>query len=276
MNQGGVENFIMNFYRKIDKSKIQFDFLVNRKGYFDDEIKKMGGKIYYIPALQKVGQIKYQKNLDTFFQNHNEYKIVHSHLNQVTGLILERAKKANIPVRIAHSHNSKSPKNIVIRCYKNYLGNKIFNSANVYFACSKVAADWLFKGYSEKAIIINNAIDVDKFIYNQEKRKKIRQELNIVNDKMMLIGHVGRFNKQKNHLFLLKIFKDLLNKKDDCMLLLIGEGKLKNKIIKLIYKYGLENKVKLLGTRKDVNDILQGIDVLLFPSLYERITSNPY
>lgn len=276
MNQGGVENFIMNFYRKIDKSKIQFDFLVNRKGYFDDEIKKMGGKIYYIPALQKVGQIKYQKNLDTFFQNHNEYKIVHSHLNQVTGLILERAKKANIPVRIAHSHNSKSPKNIVIRCYKNYLGNKIFNSANVYFACSKVAADWLFKGYSEKAIIINNAIDVDKFIYNQEKRKKIRQELNIVNDKMMLIGHVGRFNKQKNHLFLLKIFKDLLNKKDDCMLLLIGEGKLKNKIIKLIYKYGLENKVKLLGTRKDVNDILQGIDILLFPSLYERITSNPY
>ena len=276
MNQGGVENFIMNFYRKIDKSKIQFDFLVNRKGYFDDEIKKMGGKIYYIPALQKVGQIKYQKNLDTFFQNHNEYKIVHSHLNQVTGLILERAKKANIPVRIAHSHNSKSPKNIVIRCYKNYLGNKIFNSANVYFACSKVAADWLFKGYSEKAIIINNAIDVDKFIYNQEKRKKIRQELNIVNDKMMLIGHIGRFNKQKNHLFLLKIFKDLLNKKDDCMLLLIGEGKLKNKIIKLIHKYGLENKVKLLGTRKDVNDILQGIDVLLFPSLYERITSNPY
>lgn len=276
MNQGGVENFIMNFYRKIDKSKIQFDFLVNRKGYFDDEIKKMGGKIYYIPALQKVGQIKYQKNLDTFFQNHNEYKIVHSHLNQVTGVILERAKKANIPVRIAHSHNSKSPKNIVIRCYKNYLGNKIFNSANVYFACSKVAADWLFKGYSEKAIIINNAIDVDKFIYNQEKRKKIRQELNIIDDKMMLIGHIGRFNKQKNHLFLLKIFKDLLNKKDDCMLLLIGEGKLKNKIIKLIHKYGLENKVKLLGTRKDVNDILQGIDVLLFPSLYERITSNPY
>ena len=276
MNQGGVENFIMNFYRKIDKSKIQFDFLVNRKGYFDDEIKKMGGKIYYIPAVQKVGQIKYRKNLDTFFQEHGEYKIVHSHLNQVTGLILERAKKANIPVRIAHSHNSKSPKNIIIRCYKNYLGNKIFNSANVYFACSKVAADWLFKGYSKKAIIINNAIDVDKFIYNQEKRKKIRQELNIIDDKMMLVGHVGRFNKQKNHLFLLKIFKDLLNKKDDCILLLIGEGKLKNKIIKLIHKYGLENKVKLLGTRKDVNDILQGIDILLFPSLYERITSNPH
>lgn len=276
MNQGGVENFIMNFYRKIDKSQIQLDFLVNREGYFDDEIKKMGGKIYYVPALQKVGQIKYQKNLDKFFRKHREYKIVHSHLNQVTGLILERAKKANIPVRIAHSHNSKSPKNIIIKCYKNYLGNKIFNNANVYFACSKLAADWLFKKNSEKAIIINNAIDVDKFIYDQEKRKNIRQKLNIINDETMLIGHVGRFNKQKNHQFLLKVFKELSNKKNNCMLLLIGEGKLKNKIIKLIHKYGLENKVKLLGTRKDVNDILQGIDILLFPSLYERITSNPY
>lgn len=94
MNQGGTENFLMNLYRNIDRNKIQFDFLVNRKGIFDEEIKNLGGIVYYIPALQKVGQIKYTKNLDDFFKQHKEYKIVHSHINQVTGLILERANKA--------------------------------------------------------------------------------------------------------------------------------------------------------------------------------------
>ena len=122
MNQGGAENFVMNLYRNIDRKKIQFDFLVNREGIFDEEIKNMGGRIYYLPALQKVGQIIYSYNLDCFFKNHKEYKIIHSHINQVTGLILERAKKANIPVRIAHSHSSKSSKNPIIRIYKNYLG----------------------------------------------------------------------------------------------------------------------------------------------------------
>lgn len=275
MNQGGVENFLMNLYRNIDKSKIQFDFLVNRQGIFDEEIKTMGGKIYYIPALQEIGQAKYEKILDKFFAEHKEYKIVHSHLNQVTGLILERAKRANIPVRISHSHNSKSPKNIIIRKYKSYLGKKIRENANIYFACSNSAAKWLYKGYSEKAIIIKNAINVEKFMYNEEIRKKTRKLLNI-DEKTLLIGHVGRFDKQKNHIFLLKVFKEIVTKNKNCVLLLVGDGKLKGKIVKMIKKYKLENNVKLLGIRKDVNDIFQALDLMIFPSLYERITSNTY
>lgn len=274
MNQGGVENFLMNLYRNIDKNKIQFDFLVNRQGIFDEEIKTMGGKIYYIPALQEIGQAKYEKILDKFFVEHKEYKIVHSHLNQVTGLILERAKRANIPIRISHSHSSKSPKNIIIRNYKNYLGKKIRNNANFYFACSKLSADWLYKGYSENATIIKNAIDVKKFIYNEEVRKETRKSLNINKD-TLLIGHIGRFDKAKNHLFLLKIFKEIIKKNENSMLILIGDGKLKNKIIQTIEAYGIEKKVKLLGIRKDVNKILQALDLMVFPSIYERVTCNP-
>ncbi len=131
MNQGGVENLLMNLYRNIDREKIQFDFLVNRKGVFDEEIKNLGGNIYYIKALQKSRITKYIKSLDDFFVDHKEYKVIHSHLNQVTGIILERAKKANIPIRISHSHSSKAHKNLIIKIYKNYLGSKIKHNATI-------------------------------------------------------------------------------------------------------------------------------------------------
>lgn len=270
MNQGGAENFLMNLYRNIAKEKIQFDFLVNREGIFDDEIKSLGGRLYYIPALQKVGQIKYTKNLDNFFKTHKEYKIVHSHINQVSGLILERAKKAGIPIRIAHSHNSKYNRNLFIRIYKKYLGRKILKNANVLVACSDKARECLYKKESKKVLIINNGIDIEKFKYNEKTRRKIREKLKF-KDNEIVVGHVGRFEKQKNHKFLIKIFYEFNKINQNSKLLLVGDGKLKNKIDKLIKKYKLEDKVILLGNRKDVNDIYQAMDLFVFPSLYEGL-----
>lgn len=271
MNQGGTENFLMNLYRSIDKEKVQFDFLVNRVGVFDEEIKSLGGNIYYIPALQNIGQFKYTKNLDKFFKEHSEYKIIHSHLNQVTGLILERAKKANIPVRIAHSHNSKSNKNLVIKNYKKYLQSKILKNATNLWACSKLAAQWL---YGKKEInnvdIIPNAIDAEKFIYKEETRKKLRKEFNI-NEDAFVIGNIARMSYQKNHMFLIKIFYELKKIEKEAKMVIVGNGEEKEKIISEIKHLNLENDIILLEDRKDVNEILQMMDYFVFPSRFEGL-----
>ena len=269
MGQGGAENFLMNLYRNIDKEKIQFDFLVNRPGYFDDEIKSLGGKIYIIDALQKVGQFKYTKNLDEFFSK-NKYKIVHSHLNQVTGLILERAKKANIPIRIAHSHNSKSNKNIIIKLYKSYLQNKIFKNATKLLACSDLAAKWLYKDNSKDAIIINNCIDTNKFKFNNEYRSEIRKKYGI-KENTLVLGHVGRFNEQKNHIYLLEIFHEVYKNNKNIKLILCGDGILKEKIVQKAKDLNIYEDIIFVGNTKDVYKYYSAMDICIFPSLYEGL-----
>lgn len=268
MQQGGTENFIMNIYRNIDRDKIQFDFLVNRVGVFDEEIKKMGGNIYYIPALQKVGQIKYVKILDSFFEKH-DYQIVHSHINQVSGLILERANKANIPVRIAHSHNNHYGRNIFVRIYKTYLRSKIKNNANYKFACSKDAGEFLF-GKHSKFQVINNSINTEKFIFNEKIRKKVRDNFKILDDEFV-IGTVGRLSYQKNPLFTLEIFKEFLKLNNNSKLIMIGKGELKYKVLKNIDDNKLTEKVILLEDRNDVNELMQAMDYFLLPSRFEGL-----
>lgn len=270
MNQGGVENFIMNVYRNIDRQEIQFDFLVNRQGFFDDEIKKLGGNIYFIPSLQKVGQIIYTINLDNFFKQHTEYKIVHSHLNQVSGLILERANKANIPVRIAHSHSSQTNKNLIVRLYKNFLGKKILKNATYFLACSDIAAKWLYKEKSKEAIIVRNGIEIEKFLYLEEKRKKIRKMLDI-EENDLVIGNIARFVEAKNHTFLIDIFFEYQKKNPNSYLVLVGRGKLKQKIQNKVEKLGIKDKVKFLDVREDTDYLYCSFDCFVLPSLYEGL-----
>lgn len=271
MNQGGTENFLMNLYRNINREKVQFDFLVNRKGIFDDEIKSLGGKVYYIQALQKVGQFKYVKNLDNFLKEHTEYKIIHSHLNQVTGIILERAKKANIQVRIAHSHNSKSNKNLIIRIYKKYLQNKILKNATNLWACSELAAKWLYgKENLDKVEIIHNAIDAKKFVYSESTRKRLRKKFNIDDDTFVL-GNIARMSYQKNQVFLINIFNEFRKINPKSELLLIGTGPDKQRILDEIKKYDLEKDVIILENRNDINELLQMMDYFVFPSRFEGL-----
>ena len=158
MNLGGAENFLMNVYRKIDRTKVQFDFVVHKQGVFDDEIKKLGGEIYYIKPLQKVGPIKYRKELKEIFDS-KKYRIVHSQIDQVSGFILKVAYQCGIPVRIAHSHSSKNSNSFVGKIYKSYLQKKINKYSTKRYACSDKAGKWLYKRANFE--IINNGIDID-------------------------------------------------------------------------------------------------------------------
>lgn len=268
---GGVENFLMNYYRNIDKSKIQFDFIIDSDSTIvpREEIEKMGGKIIDIPPYQKI--FRYTKELKKIFKE-NKYEIVHSHLNSLSIFPLYCAWKEKIPVRIAHSHSTTNKKEWKKNILKNVLKpfSKIF--ATNYFACSEHAGRWLFgnKAFERgKVTIINNAINIKNFKFNQEIRNKIRANFN-VEDKLVL-GHVGRFVKQKNHEFLIDIFNEVQKAKENSVLFLIGEGPLKTQIKEKVKRLGLEEKVYFLGIKNNVNELMQMMDCFVFPSLYEGL-----
>lgn len=269
MNQGGAENFLMNLYREIDKTKIQFDFLVNRRGIFDNEIKKLGGNVYHINSLQKSGQIRYTKELRKFFRGHN-YKIIHSHINKVSGLILECAKKEGIPVRIAHSHNNNSSDNLIVNTYKAYLGQKIHINATTLLACSHDAAIHMFGKYGENAIILNNAIDLDRFKYSNVKRNEIRKKYKI-NEETILIGCIARFSKQKNHIFLIDIFNEYAKNNTNTKLILVGEGPLEQAVKEKIKAHNLQDKVIFAGTTFETEKYYSAFDCFILPSLFEGL-----
>jgi len=273
MTRCGLENRLMDIYRNIDRTNIQFDFLTFRKesGYFDEEIKSLGGKVYYANPLTLPGVCsgRVNRELSSFFLKHTEYKIVHTHLNQWCGVVLKSAKHANVPVRIAHSRNSYGNINI-----KNITRNIIKLSTNRYathkFAVSQKAGNWLFGKKainSGKVTIWPNAIDCGKFRYNTKSREKMRSELGLT-DAFTLI-HVGRLNIQKNHLFLIDIFDNLINKVPNSKLLLVGDDQMHGQCQKYASKKRSANNIKFLGARSDIADLLQAGDVFVFPSLYE-------
>lgn len=267
MNRGGLETMLMNYYRNIDRSKIQFDFLEHRseESDYDQEIMSLGGKIYRISTLNPFSST-YRKELKQFFKNHPEYKIVHCHLDCMSSIPLSYAKKAGIEVRIAHSHSSSQDKNIKF-LLKTFYKRRISNVATHLFACGDKAGKWMF-GNSNFSVI-NNAINTKDFVFNQDMSKKVREKLGLQNK--FVIGHVGRFNEPKNHTFIIDIFKELVSINDNARLLLVGEGNLKNEIEKKVNELGLSKYVIFYGKCDCVNEIMQAFDIFLFPSLYEGL-----
>lgn len=267
MNRGGLETMIMNYYRNIDRSKVQFDFLVhrNQESDYDQEILSLGGKIYRINHLNPFS-FKYRKELKQFFKNHSEYKIVHCHLDCMSSIPLSYAKKAGIGVRIAHSHNSNQDKNLKY-LLKLFYKRKISKVSTDLFACGDKAGKWMF-GNSEFSVI-NNAINTKQFLFDVNLSNKMREKLNI-KDKFV-IGHVGRFNEQKNHNFIIDIFKELTLINNNVILLLVGDGNLKNEIEKKVKDLGLSKYVIFYGKCDCINKIMQAFDIFLFPSLYEGL-----
>ena len=265
MNRGGLETMIMNYYRHIDRSRVQFDFLTHRPydGEYGGEIKALGGHIYHLPKLNPVSP-SYLKKLDSFFKKHKEYRIIHVHQDCMSGVILKVALKNNVPVRIAHCHSASQDKNIkypVKWIYKRNIGKYATN----LLACGEKAGKWMFNGAPFE--IINNAIDAGKYRYNEDIRKEQRRIWNIPEDEIV-IGHVGRFSYPKNHDFLIDVFSEILKKKD-VRFMLVGDGSLKGKIEEKVKKLGIEDKVVFTGLRSDVPDILQAFDIFVFPSIYE-------
>jgi glycosyltransferase involved in cell wall biosynthesis len=270
MNRGGAETLLMNLYRNIDRSKIQFDFLTCKEGIFDDEITQYGGKVYRISYISDVGHFGYMKQLKQFFSAHKEYKIIHSHMDKMSGFVLRAAKKAGIPIRISHSHSTGSEGSFVARCYKWYAGKQIFFYATNLMACSTESANWLFLGKANQAQILKNGIDFEKFKFSEGIRNQVRVKLEI-NDDALVLGHVGRFSHPKNHLFLIEMFKEIEKNHSNSILLLVGDGPLLQEIKNKVLEYNLKDKVKFLGVRNDVDNLLQAFDLFVFPSLYEGL-----
>lgn len=269
---GGVESVVMNYYRYIDRSKIQFDFICDEDStnipY--DEINSLGGKVILIPPYQKI--IKYHNELKKVLKEGN-YKIVHSHINTLSVFSLWAAKSVGVPVRIAHSHSTtnkkEKKKNLMKQVLKHF--SKVF--ATDYMCCSELAGRWLFgdKEYDKGNVyLLNNAIDLDKFKYDENIRKEKRKELNISDD-TLVIGHVGRFVEQKNHRFLIDIFNEVHKERENSILLLAGQGPLMEEIHEKVNELGLNESVKFLGQRKDIDKLYQAFDVFLLPSLYEGL-----
>lgn len=272
MNRGGLETMLMNYYRQIDRSNIQFDFMVHRneKGHYDDEILCLGGRIYKMPPIRPGKYRTYFKQLDVFFSEHPEYKVVHAHNNENSSFVLRAAERAGVDCRIAHSHLSDLTLDVKMpfRLYARYI---MKDYPTEYFACSEKAGQWLFgREKSNQLKVLHNAVNVNEFKYSEEIRNKIRQELGI-HGNQLVIGHVGRFNKQKNHDFLIDIFNSLVKKNPNSVLLMIGEGNLKKQIADKVAKYHLLSKVKFLGVRSDIANLMQGMDLFLFPSLFEGL-----
>lgn len=272
MDRGGAETFVMNVYRKINRRKIQFGFVVHQKekGEFDEEIYSLGGEIFYLPKYKGYNDWEYRKQVRKLLENHPEYMIVHGHMQSIAAIYLKEANKFG-RITIAHSHNTSSGKGIKAMV-KHVLQYPIRNIADYLFACSKEAGKWLYgckKLENGKVEIIHNAIDVDKFAFSESEREKKREEENL--DGKIVIGHVGRLTYQKNHEFLLDIFNGFCKKYDNAVLLLIGDGELKQTIKKRVEELGIQQKVRFLGVQKNVEEWMQVMDVFVFPSRYEGL-----
>ena len=268
MDRAGLENMLMNYYRHIDREKIQFDFLTHRdcEGAYDSEIRELGGNIFHAPRLYPQNLIKYNQFMRAFYKEHSEYRIVHSHIDAMSYFVLSTAKQNNVPVRIAHSHSSKLE--IDYKLPIKYFGlKKIPFVATESCACGKSAGNFMFpKG---KFNIIKNAIDLTKFHYDYEIRNDVRKELGI--DGQFVIGHVGRYCKIKNQMFLLDIFDELKKFKPESILILVGKGPDEQLIRNQIARRGLKNSVMMLIDRSDVDRLYQAFDVFLLPSLFEGV-----
>lgn len=268
MNRAGLETMLMNYYRNIDRNLIQFDFLTHReeKGAYDEEIEALGGKIYHAPRLYPQNYVAYFKYMKRFFEEHEEYQIVHSHIDTMSAFPLLAAKCSRVPLRIAHSHTSKL--DLDIKFPIKYMAKLMVPFvANHYFSCGEKAGKFLFGKRNFQ--IVHNAINLFEYSFDTLARKEIRYELGI--EHKLVIGHVGRYCYIKNQIFLLEILKELLKINQDAILLLVGKGEDEQKLKKEVLKLGLESHVFFLIDRPDVYKLYQAMDIFVMPSLFEGL-----
>lgn len=277
-NIGGIETVIMEIYRNIDRERIQFDFLCDHNSppiAFEDEIKELGGRIYRIMYSERESFLKARSCLKIFFKQHPEISAVHVHANFPYAFPLKYAKKAGIDLRIIHSHNSfgiekkrNGIRKLIDYIRKKQIEHQINKYPSLYFACSDLAAKYMFK--NRDYIWIKNGINIESFKYSEETRDIYRKELGIEQD-ATVIGFIGRYREQKNPLYLLEIFKEYLNIDDKAILLMVGIGYMQKVIDEKIEELKLKNNVIQLGKREDIINIYQVFDAFLLPSINEGL-----
>ncbi len=280
MLRGGIQSLVIDWVSRFDKQKIHVDFLLldDGKEYkLEQTLKELGCTVYKLKGIwvkTPIDFIKYKCAVKSFFKEHHDYKVVHMHSSSKNYMILKYAKKYGIPIRIAHSHNIDfQTKNPLKKLIGNLFKKPLIKYATDYFACSKIAGEWLFGKdivESDKFRVIHNAIDYDKFKYNSNIRKKMREEFNF-KDSDIVIGHVGRFVEQKNHSFLIDVFYKCYEQNNNYKLLLVGTGELEEFIKEKVRSLGIENNVIFAGFQSNVNDYMHAMDLFVFPSLFEGL-----
>lgn len=270
MDSGGIEMVLMNYYQFMDHNRVQFDFYYANDSSFPQkrELQKLGAGTYPIPAYSK--PLAFHRALYSAFKEKG-YQIVHVHLNTMSVFALFAAWCAGVPVRICHNHSTAhwSEGKVTLLKYLLRPLNKVF--ANRYFACGRAAGQWLYGKHcmeSGKVTVIPNAIDTKRFLYDPAARQRLRRELGI-DEGTFVVGHVGRFRHQKNHRFMLTVFKAVLSRRPDSVLLLIGDGEKLEEIQALADEMGIASRVIFAGVRSDVDKLYSVMDVFCLPSYYE-------
>ena len=274
MHYGGIETMLMNIMRNMDREKVMFDFMVNYEepGAYDEEIRAMGGKIYLMPRLFLKNTFRYIKALNEFFAAHKgEYEILHGHLPSAAVVYLNIAKRYGVKTRILHAHSAS-----IRRRWKQYVERPLVllarGSADYYFACSDEAGAYCFgkrRLGKPNYQLVRNGIMVERFLYNEKLREESRRSEGL--EGKFVIGHVGRFVEPKNHKKLIEIFAEVAKLREDAILILVGDGPLMEPCRKQVAALELENRVRFLGMRGDMDALYMAMDVFLLPSLYEGL-----
>lgn len=272
-NPGGVESVIMNYFRHMDPAGFHMDFLCNTPTVaYEEELKARGSQVIKIPMRSKDAKA-YKKAMDDFFSAHgSEYDAIWVNVCSLANIdYLKYAKKAGIPIRIIHSHNSANMDSKARAILHHLNKTRIDKYANVFWSCSQSSSDWFYSDAIQKSKtyrLINNAIDMSVYAYNPKVRQEKRRELGI-GEHQLVVGHTGRLHFQKNQTFLLEIFASILEKRPDALLLLAGDGEDEAMLKEKAGSLGIADKVRFLGVRKDVPALLQAMDVFVFPSVFE-------
>ena len=271
--RGGIEAAVLNYYKYIDRTKIQYDcFMFDNATHIPEEqIKSLGGRIFLIPSCGK--QFAHQKTLHEIFTR-NKYPLVYSHINTLSVFPMFAAWRAGVKIRVAHNHTTAGrgsgefKRNVMKYCLRPLA--KVFPTHMC--ACSEYAGRWLFGDRamaSGRVTVWPNAIETERYAYNESVRRDVRESLGIANK--FVVGHSGRYESQKNHDFLVDIFAELHRRREDSVLLLAGDGPLMDSVREKVSRLGLNDSVIFLGSVRDMERYYQAMDVFILPSLYEGL-----
>ncbi len=272
MDRAGIETMLMNYYRHMDRSRIQFDFLANKPkpGDYDEEIRSMGGRVFVSPGLRPDQFPAYVRFFRRLLADNPDIRILHAHNEGMSEYALAAARAAGLPVRIAHAHSTRTTRDWKWP-WKVFCKAFIPFTATHYFACGRAAGLYYFgkRRWTERGIVLHNAIDLDRFGFSRDVRQAVRQRMD-AGDRFV-VGHVGRFDPAKNHRRLLRIFARLLEIKPHAVLWLVGDGELLARSRADAERLGVAHAVHFWGMRHDVADLCQAMDVFVMPSHFEGL-----
>ena len=269
LDSGGVANFVMNTYRRIDREKIQYNFAITggEKSLLDEEAEALGARLFYFDTSKSLTD-----NLKDVLKNDGPFAVVHSHVFFYSGLVVREAKLFGVPVRIAHAHNAHTGESTSLprKVYEAMMRRLIKSNSTIMMGCSEKACRYVFGEdcmSDSRTVVMPDGIDCERFAFDENARKKVRAEYGL--DSSFVVGHVGHFNPAKNHEKILSVFASLVKQREDAKLFLVGDGELEADVRLKTEELGLSDKVVFAGAHRDVENMYQAMDVFLFPSRYE-------